>query len=252
MKCEICGKEFELHGFASHIKSAHKISSKDYYDRFMKKPNEGICVFCGKETPFYKLSSGYKKCCNRKYQFEYQKTDAYKKLVKTTNLAKYGTEWSQQSEGIKNKIVSTYIKNNGGMGWASDNVKETNKRNQLDKYAVDHISKRPDVKQKIRKTIKERYNVNSSFELQKTKESIKNKYGVEHPLQSTELLEKSKQTCKKHNGVEYGLQSANAINSMINKYGVEYGLQSSIIHNKGIQTKVNNKNLDDELENPDE
>lgn len=66
MKCEICGKEFEQLGFASHIRSAHKISSKDYYDRFMKKSNEGICKTCGRESRFISIINGYDSYCSDK------------------------------------------------------------------------------------------------------------------------------------------------------------------------------------------
>jgi len=48
--CQICQKE--INSF-SHFKKAHKILFKDYYDKFIKKDNEGICIICGKESKWH-------------------------------------------------------------------------------------------------------------------------------------------------------------------------------------------------------
>ena len=48
MKCEICGKDFINNRIGSHINRIHHISSKDYYDKYYKQQNEGICLNCGK------------------------------------------------------------------------------------------------------------------------------------------------------------------------------------------------------------
>lgn len=39
---------------------------KEYYDTFIKKPGEGICPICGKETIFLSLTKGYQKHCSSK------------------------------------------------------------------------------------------------------------------------------------------------------------------------------------------
>lgn len=54
MYCEICKNEFKD---KQHITRFHKISLKDYYDTYLKRENEGICLCCGKETKFYNLKS---------------------------------------------------------------------------------------------------------------------------------------------------------------------------------------------------
>ena len=35
--------------------------SKDYYDKYLRNHNEGICQFCGKETMFASIVKGYPK-----------------------------------------------------------------------------------------------------------------------------------------------------------------------------------------------
>jgi hypothetical protein len=64
--CKVCGKEFENYrSFGDHLR-VHKITSKEYYDKFFKKEGEGICLVCGKETTFISLKRGYHKFCSRR------------------------------------------------------------------------------------------------------------------------------------------------------------------------------------------
>ena len=64
MYCEICKKEVGVLG--RHLCRTHKeLNPKDYYDKFLRQPDEGICEYCGKETTFYNIGRGYSKCCCR-------------------------------------------------------------------------------------------------------------------------------------------------------------------------------------------
>jgi endogenous inhibitor of DNA gyrase (YacG/DUF329 family) len=64
--CEICGKEFKNYkSFGDHLK-LHKVTSKEYYDKFLRKDSEGICPVCGKETSYISLNRGYRKFCSNK------------------------------------------------------------------------------------------------------------------------------------------------------------------------------------------
>lgn len=71
--CEICKKEYSKpKSFSSHLRK-HKISLKDYYDKWLKTEDDGICKNekCNKETKFSgRLKTGYYKycsttCCNK-------------------------------------------------------------------------------------------------------------------------------------------------------------------------------------------
>jgi transcription elongation factor Elf1 len=64
--CKICGKEFENYRSLSHHLRTHKITSKEYYDKFFKKEGEGVCPVCGKETSFHSINKGYCKFCSNK------------------------------------------------------------------------------------------------------------------------------------------------------------------------------------------
>ena len=58
--CRICGKDVDIR---THIK-VHKLTSKEYYDEYIKKENEGICPICGKETKFLGILKGYRQYCS--------------------------------------------------------------------------------------------------------------------------------------------------------------------------------------------
>ena len=65
--CKICDREFRtLLGLATHIAETHKISTKHYYDIYLRKDREGKCLVCGNETRFGSLRIGYRKFCSRR------------------------------------------------------------------------------------------------------------------------------------------------------------------------------------------
>ena len=39
-------------------------TSKEYYDKFLKKPDDGICQVCGRPTVFSGFANGYRKTCS--------------------------------------------------------------------------------------------------------------------------------------------------------------------------------------------
>lgn len=67
--CEICKREFnKLQQLSFHLSKTHKMAPKEYYDRYLKKPGEGICKHCGEETQFYKF--GYRLGCESTNKFK--------------------------------------------------------------------------------------------------------------------------------------------------------------------------------------
>jgi len=66
MICKICYKNFKsIKSLQTHISHGHKITSKTYYDKYLKKDKEEIC-YCGKETNYINLNLGYHKYCSVK------------------------------------------------------------------------------------------------------------------------------------------------------------------------------------------
>lgn len=86
--CKICGEQiYQKHLVQYHTKK-HKISHKEYYDKYLKQLNEDICPVCGKHTKFLSIWSGYSKHCS--VTCSSLDPNVQEKLHKT-NLSLYGT-----------------------------------------------------------------------------------------------------------------------------------------------------------------
>ena len=93
--CKICNREFKtMRALSYHIHFSHNMSGKEYYDKFFKKENDGICAYCGKPTPFLGLADGYQKYCCAKCGGK-----GSSKQGKETMLKKYG------KRGVTNAIA---------------------------------------------------------------------------------------------------------------------------------------------------
>ena len=91
MICQICQLECKSgQALSKHISCKHKISAKDYYDKYIKQISEGICPICNNTTPFLGFKKGYQTYCSAKCA---QNGD--NNVFKTNNPRK-----------IKNKITS--------------------------------------------------------------------------------------------------------------------------------------------------
>ena len=125
MKCKLCDLETSSYqGLAKHIKAAHNISSKDYYDKYIKKSNEGICI-CGKDTPFLCLKKGYQKhCCAKCGQ----------KDINTNNNFRLNNP--QKDSCIQKRTLDTCNERYGGRGYGSNSIQEKAIQTKIDKYGI--------------------------------------------------------------------------------------------------------------------
>lgn len=99
-QCQICGMIH--HNVSGHIRNFHKMSTKEYYDKYLKQPNEGICPTCGKFTAFRGLTKGgYRKHCSVKCS---TLDPNVQEKLKNTNREKYGVDNPFQAEEIKEII----------------------------------------------------------------------------------------------------------------------------------------------------
>ena len=149
--CKICNKKFNSHiPSAFHLTKMHNMSIKDYYDKFYKKENEGICPVCGKSTKFIRFVEGYRVFCSSKCAANYLETIEKRKA---TNFKKIGVCFPLQNESIKNKTKNTI----------------------LEKYGVENPSQIQDVKDKKIKTTLEHYGVINPFNIDRVKEHCREK-----------------------------------------------------------------------------
>lgn len=151
LQCKICNKEFNsFTGLAGHINLTHHITSKEYYIKYLKQNNEGICPVCGKETNWFSLRKGYRKHCSRacstadpkvyklKSETEFKNTGYYSPMEDPKHHQKM-IALSRLPENQQKRIESCKNNNGQGTGFQISNVKEHAINSIFDKYGRKHI-----------------------------------------------------------------------------------------------------------------
>jgi len=134
MTCKICNIEFKnIHTLSIHLNFKHSITSKEYYDSYLLKENEGKCEVCNKDTTFRGLGVGYLKNCSMKCS------------SLNENIKRGHSKGKKQSnETIQKRINNTNQK-----------LKESKRKNTMLKtYGVDNPMKLDDVKSKVSSKLK--------------------------------------------------------------------------------------------------
>lgn len=180
IKCKICGKEFKNNfggNLTKHLKLCHNLSMEDYYIKTVLNGKEPKCKcgLCDERPNFYR--GKFKKYAIGHERFEWQE----KKYIKI-----YGQPKCENPEC--NNVVHFH-------------------RGSPNKYCSSKCQPSRWNQEKVRETVKKRYNVENVFQMEyikeKSIETLKAKYGVEHALQSKVILKKMvKENNKKYN-VDY-------------------------------------------------
>lgn len=247
--CKICGYiGTSKQGFNSHITHLHHINSKDYYDKYLKQPNDGICPTCGKETKFRNMWYGYNKHCSTKC---IPLDPNIQQKMKNTCQEKYGTDYAFQSDEVKEKIKQTTNKRYGVDCYlqtdecrqiiaqlsSSEEIKNKIKQTNLKNRGVAYSFQDKEVKEKIKQTKKERYGSETYNNSEQAAKTSLEKYGTKNPAQSKEIQDKMKATCIERYGVD------NIWKSDSLRLKLKQNSQKSM-HKNG-----NNSSLEDYLEN---
>jgi very-short-patch-repair endonuclease len=96
--CQICDKKFHgYEGIVAHCRRSHNISSKEYYDKYIKKENDGICLECKKSTKFTDLGHGYNEFCSNTCANTSKIVQERKKI--TSNIHYNKNNFSQTTKG---------------------------------------------------------------------------------------------------------------------------------------------------------
>lgn len=177
--CIICSQPFKnRRSFSAHLK-IHKITIKEYFDRYIKTENDGICVICGKNTVWNSSGAFYPIYCSKKCAlFGYSKkygveniahVKIFQKKKENTCINRYGVTTISQAPCIKQKMKDNWKqRTKEQIQNRSNKIKET----CIQKYGVDSPMKVNSIKQQMHQTMLD-------------------KYGVEHALQNKELLDKA-------------------------------------------------------------
>jgi hypothetical protein len=127
--CKICNNEFKnLKSLSSHLNISHNILTKDYYNKFLKKHDEGVCTVCGNETSYRNMNTGYLTNCSIECRNKNKtiKRDYWKGKTQTDEMIMKRVKNTNQVE--KQKKLETTIS---------------------ERYGVKNISKLDSIKEKI-------------------------------------------------------------------------------------------------------
>lgn len=245
--CKICDYEsISNGGLQAHIAKVHKLKSKEYYDLYLKKEDEGICPTCGKPTKYRNITLGYlhhcsTRCSTLDNSVQVKTKETTYKLYGDTNyrnveqsrktcLEKYGVDNIRKSEQYKE-----YCKQVKRERYGDENYRDKEKFKQtcLERYGVDNPLKLAWVKALAKITA-----WTDTARKKRIATSIK-KYGVSHPTKCEEVKLKNKLTKFLRYG-DFNYNNQEKIKQTnLEKYGVEYVWQSDTI-----KDKIKNTNLE--------
>lgn len=187
------------------------------YHFYYKIADIPVCKFCNKKLKFNTFSRPYGKFCNRECNSSYQSENSEISNIKrvSTNLERYGVEYTMQSDELKNKYTKNSIEKYG-VSWPSkSNIvreKQSLKYHSMNDEDKEKLEKHR--KANYLKSIREKYNdstLTSAFSLdfvnKKRKETNLRLYGNENTFLSPILNDKSKKTCIERYGTENPMQN---------------------------------------------
>lgn len=116
MPCQICASPFNnLRGLSAHFRQKHSLEPKEYYDRFIKLPTDGVCAICAKPTEFKGIGTGYLRTCGHKcggklFRSELKNDQSRFEIFKDTVSANQIKIWAQrEKDGTKQDIIDSAV-----------------------------------------------------------------------------------------------------------------------------------------------
>lgn len=232
--CAICGKSFSPYSFAVHLKKEHNMTSKEYYDLYMKKPGEGICPICGKPTPFRRLCNGYQPHCSKSCGTANPKTK--EKHEQTCLLLHNDKKFSNRAQAIK-----TFHENHPNIKQKKETIPWSEKTDQEKQKIV----------KKRKQTIKDKHGDENWVNMEAQYETNLRIYGTKYSCCSKNNLEKSEKTIlnkfgSKENYYQNNLKKAEETN--LKKYGFKHPAQSPDIDCSSHRIQYDGYNFDSNWE----
>ncbi len=214
--CLECGILLKNNLSLGHHVKKHNMSSKDYYDKFMKKGNEEICSnpLCNNETSFFSFKEGYHKHCCERCSTLNPETQT---KMKSTSLELHGVEYALQSKEIFNKMKE---KNKKKFGFENvrqvDHIKEKTKKTCMNRYGGNSPSSDKEVIKKKKNTNLNMYGDSNFNNRNKSKKTCISKYGVSNVSKVEKIKNKKKETSFKRIGVTHHFKTEEHIEYMKN------------------------------------
>lgn len=230
IKCELCGIESKSNrALSQHIRRHHKnITLKQYYDTFLRKENEGVCLTCGKETTFSRWC--YAKHCSQQCGIS---DPTRNERIHQSSLLNHKVDHYNQSKIVQNKKVESYRKN-----YDVDNcsqspvIKELKRLSYQEHYGEDHWTKTPEGKH----IVEEMWRNKSEEEFRDINNKRKHSWLNHSDQQNRDIQEKTITTNLIIRNVKYSLQDP-AVRELARltsqyRYNTDWPMQDPIIQEK--------------------
>lgn len=221
-----------------------KTSVSEYFYRVKHKVEEvPKCPICGKRLPFARTK--YAVFCSRDCALSKEGTAMSQKILKETNMKKYGVQCSLQAESVKEKAKETLLKKYGvENSMQSDDVKKKVKNTLYEKYGNENYVN----VEKCKQTKLERYGSENYNNTEKNKQTCLERYGVDNAFKLEEKKRKIKQTCLERYGVEYASQSEvqkqHSRERFNERFGTDCALSSQEVREKAKKTCIKKYGVD--------
>jgi len=237
MKCEICDKDCnDIRGLSIHLVKKHLFENnqlKDYYDKYLKKDNEGKCYFCKKDNPFINMSIGYHRICGAKECLgKTRATGTYEFLMYKYNLSK-----EDAIKMMNDRAINRGIKIKDGLQKKfndNDNFFKE-KSHQTKEYWIKRGYNEKDAIKKVKEIFHKIHN--------KTWEKRRNNPELYQNINTTQIgywLKKGySEEESKLKIIER--QKTFSLDTCINKYGEEKGLEIYNLRQKNWSEKIEKK-----------
>lgn len=186
------------------------MTTKEYYDKYIKKSNEGKCVICGVVTNFNSITGGYTKYCSSKCMWT---DDSIREKFAETCIEHYGVVHPLSSPEVREKIKNTCLEKYGvNSPFLNKQIRDKMRSTMLERYGAKTTLESEYLKDKVKKTCLKKYGVDNIAKSELVRERIistnRELYGCDYPLENEEIRDKTRDSYARN--VNLGLHFSNS------------------------------------------
>jgi hypothetical protein len=152
--CHICKEQTNLNAESFgrwHLQKLHRITMREYYDKYIKIPTDGFCRCCGNKTRFISYRQGYRIFCSHKCSAT---DESVQLLSKSTRIRLYGDPtYNNRSGAVKTCLLKYNVINVSKL----ENIKKQKEETLIQNHGVSNMSLSPLLCHKRLQTLLNRY-----------------------------------------------------------------------------------------------
>lgn len=149
--CMVCGLDTtSRRSFSKHVRDKHCRFSKEYYDQYLRKESDGVCIVCGEATKFLGLFEGYRITCNhtcgaihfrKNLKEDNGKFQSFKEKVSANQASIWkNRELTGEKVSIIQKVAATTALINNGLT-DKERAERYSRYHRCDEKTIDRLNK---------------------------------------------------------------------------------------------------------------